>query len=90
MKNKKSRLDSSLSSSRASLADHTVDCFGRLGTDSEPLVSKRKIDGVVGAFEQWIVGADLLNEATVATLAAVYGDDFIVRAVFGALAVEAE
>jgi hypothetical protein len=86
----KSSVRSSLGGRRASLADDAVHGFGRLGTDGEPFVSERKIDGVVRAFDQRIVGANLLNVTPVATLAAVNGNDFIVRAVFGALAVEAD
>jgi hypothetical protein len=76
--------------SSASLADHAVDGFGRLGSDGEPLVSDREIDGEVGAFEKWIVSAELFDETTVAALAAVHSNDFVIRAVFGALAVESE
>ena len=74
----------------AGLADHAVDGLGRLGANGEPLVSDGKIDGEVGAFEKRIVGAELLDVTAVATLAAVNGNDFIVRAVFGALAVESD
>src|SRR5690606_13701999 len=79
-----------LRSGGARLANEAVDGFGRLGTDGQPFVSLLKVDLVIGAFDQRVVGADLLDVAAVAALAAVHGYDFVVGAVFGALAVEAE
>jgi len=84
------RESSAGSRSGACFADDAVDRLGWLGTDGEPLIRDCEIDGVVDAFDFWIVGAELLDVTSVATLAAVNGDDFIVRAVFGALAVEAD
>ncbi len=72
------------------LADEAVDGFAGFGTDGEPFIHFFEIDGVVRAFDHGIVGSELFDEATVAAFAAVDGDDFVVRAVFGALAAEAE
>ena len=74
----------------ACLADEAVDGLGRIGTDGEPFIGFLKIDLVVGTFEKWIVGADLLDVTTIATFAGIYGNDFVVWAVFGALAIETE
>ena len=71
-------------------ADDAVDGLGGFGSDREPFVGAGEIDGEVGAFLERIVSSDLLDVASVAALAAVDGYDFIIRAVFGALAVEAE
>jgi hypothetical protein len=79
-----------LGSCCARLADEAIDGLGWFCTNSEPFVCFRKIDFVVRAFDEWVVGADLFDIATIATLAAVDGYDFVVRAIFGALAVETE
>ncbi len=73
---------------RAGLADHAVHGLGWLGANGEPFVGEREVDREVGTFLERIVGADLLDVTSVAALAAVDGDDFIIRAVLGALAVE--
>lgn len=74
----------------ARLADDAVDGFGGLGTDGKPFVGFFEVDGEVGAFEQRVIGPELFDIATVAALAAVHSDDFVVRAVFGSLAVESD
>jgi hypothetical protein len=71
-------------------ADEAVHGLGRFCANSEPFVCFFEIDFVVRAFDEWIIGADLFDIATIATLAAVDGYDFVVRAIFGALAVETE
>ena len=54
------------------------------------LIGNNNDELVVGALKHRIVSTDLLDIASVAALAAVDGYDFIVRTVFGALAVESE
>lgn len=77
-------------SSGACLADEAVHGFGRFCTNGKPFVCFFEIDFVVGAFDERIIGSDLFDIATIATLAAVDGYDFVVRTIFGALAVETE
>jgi hypothetical protein len=79
-----------LGCSCARFANEAVYGLGRFCTNGEPFISFFEIDFVVGAFDEWIVGSDLFDIATIATLAAVDGYDFVVRTVFGALAVETE
>ena len=79
-----------LGSCCARFANEAVDGLGWFCTNSEPFVRFFKVDFVVGAFDKWIVSSDLFDVATIATLAAVDGYDFVVRAIFGALAVETE
>ena len=79
-----------LGSCCARFSDEAVDGLGWFCTNSEPFVCFGKIDFVVRAFNKRVVGTDLFDIATVATLAAVDGYDFVVRAIFGALAVETE
>lgn len=75
---------------RAGFADEAVYGLGWFCAHGEPFVRFFKVDFVVGAFDKWIVSSDLFDVATIATLAAVDGYDFVVRTVFGALAVETE
>ena len=79
-----------LGSGGACLADEAIDCFGGIGADGKPFIGLLEINLVVGALKHRIVSTDLLDIASVAALAAVDGYDFIVRTVFGALAVESE
>lgn len=74
----------------ASLADDAIDRLRRLCTHGQPLICDGEVYGVIGAFHLGVVGAELLDVAAIAALAAVNGDDFVVRAVLGALAVESE
>ena len=71
-------------------ADDAVDGLGGFGSDRKPFIGAGEIDGEIGAFLERIVGTDLFDVAAIATLAAVDGYDFVIRAGFGALAVEAE
>lgn len=82
--------ESLFGSGGASFADEAIHGFGRLSAYGEPFVSFFEVDLVVGAFEEWIVGADLLDVTSVAALAAVNGDDFVIRAILCAFAVETE
>lgn len=79
-----------LAGSSTSLADHAGNRFGRLCAHAEPLVGLFEVDRVVGAFLKRIVRAELFNVATIAALAGIHSDDFVVRAILGALAVESE
>lgn len=74
----------------AGFADHAVDGLRWFGTDGEPLVHFGKIDFVVGSLDERVVGAELFDITTIATFAAVDGNDFVIRAILGALAVETE
>ena len=72
------------------LADDAGDGFGRFGTDGEPFVGFLEVDAEVGTIDQRIVGAKLFDVTSVAALAAVHGNDFIIRAVFGPFAVKSD
>ena len=74
----------------AGLADDAVHRLGRLCADAEPLLGLFEVDGEVGAFKKRIVGAELLDITAIAALAGIHSDDFVIRAVFGSLAVETE
>ena len=79
-----------LGCSCARFADEAVYGLGCFGANREPFIGFFKIDFVICTFDKWIVGSNLFDIATVATLAAVDGYDFVVRTIFGALAVETE
>ena len=79
-----------LGCSCARLADEAVYGLGWFCANGEPFVRFFEIDFVVGAFDKWIVSSDLFDITAVATLTAVDGYDFVVRAIFGALAIETE
>tara|TARA_B110000037_G_scaffold216963_1_gene277029 strand:- start:131 stop:595 length:465 start_codon:yes stop_codon:yes gene_type:complete len=79
-----------LGSGSACLANEAVYGFGWVRSNGEPFICFFKIDFEVGAFEERIVDADLLDVTAIAALAAIHGDDFVIRAVFCALAVETE
>ena len=74
----------------ACLADDAGDGFRRLGTDREPFVGFFQVDAVIGAIDEWIVGAKLLDVHAVTALAAVHGHDFVIGAVFGPFAIESD
>jgi len=74
----------------AGLADDAGDGLGGLGTHGEPFVGHFKINAVVGTFARRVVGAGLFELSPVAALAAIHSDDFVIRAVLGAFAVESD
>ena len=60
----------------------------RLGSRLDPLVHLLLINLVVHPLHERVIGAELLNIRTVASLVAIHNNDLVVRAILGALAVE--
>ena len=67
-------------------ADDAGNGLGSFRTDGEPFVGFLEVDAVIGAVDQWIVGAKLFDVSSVAALAAVHGNDFLIGTVFGPFA----
>ena len=74
----------------AHLFDYALDGGGGLCTDSEPFVCLFQIKSVVLAFDHWVVGPELLDVASVATLTAIDGYDFVVGTVLRTFACKSE
>ena len=76
--------------SLANLLDDARDSSTWLGTNTEPFVGLFEVESVVLTIGHWIIRAKLLDVTTVATLAAVDSNDFIIRTILGTLASESE
>lgn len=74
----------------AHLLDDAGDGGGSFSAKSEPFVSFFEVELVIFTFDHGIVGSNLLDVAAVAALAAIDGNDFIIRAVGRTFASETE
>ena len=70
--------------------DDAVNGLRRLSAVTKPFVDFFQVDGVVYPFVHRVVGADLIDRASVATAAAVNSDNFVIRTVFRAFASQSE
>ena len=72
----------------AGLPDHAVYSFGRLGAALDPLLYLFEVERVVFSFNERGIRTYLFDIATITTGAAINNNDFVVRAILGALTIE--